>query len=135
VAIGLFNERSGVDGRPGQAVTADSQSRTETAINGAERLLGEEQLEVITGICSSARTVPLASAFAACLPATAALAGALLGWPAFRLRVVGRCFAFVTLAAGGIVRILVTATRAVSGGSLGMTPNQTPPGATCSSCS
>ncbi|MBW8270849.1 branched-chain amino acid ABC transporter permease [Caldovatus aquaticus] len=60
--------------------------------------------------------------------ALAALAAALLGWPAFRLRVVGHYFALVTLAAGEIVRILVTATRSVTGGSLGMTPNQAPPG-------
>jgi branched-chain amino acid transport system permease protein len=60
--------------------------------------------------------------------AFAALAGAMLGWPAFRLRVVGHYFALVTLAAGEIVRILVTATRSLTGGSLGMTPNQAPPG-------
>ncbi|GGG29617.1 ABC transporter ATP-binding protein [Caldovatus sediminis] len=63
VAIELFNERGGVDGRPVQAVTADSQSRTETAINEAERLLGQERLEVITGIYSSAHAVPLAQRF------------------------------------------------------------------------
>ena len=59
--------------------------------------------------------------------ALAALAGALLGWPAFRLRVVGHYFALVTLAAGEIVRILITALRSITGGSLGMTPDQAPP--------
>jgi branched-chain amino acid transport system substrate-binding protein len=63
VAIELFNERGGVDGRPIQAVTADSQSRTETAINEAERLLGQERVEVVTGIYSSAHAVPLAQRF------------------------------------------------------------------------
>lgn len=63
VAIELFNERGGVDGRPVQAVTADSQSRTETAINEAERLLGQEKLEVVTGIYSSAHAVPLSGRF------------------------------------------------------------------------
>ena len=63
VAIELFNERGGVDGRPVQAVTADSQSRTETAINEAERLLGQERVEVVTGIYSSAHAVPLAQRF------------------------------------------------------------------------
>ncbi len=63
VAIALFNERGGVDGRPVLAVTADSQSRTETAINEAERLLGQEKLEVVTGIYSSAHAVPLAQRF------------------------------------------------------------------------
>jgi branched-chain amino acid transport system permease protein len=55
-------------------------------------------------------------------------AGVLLGYPCFRLRVVGHYFALVTLAAGEIVRILVTALREHTGGSLGMTPNQAPPG-------
>lgn len=54
-------------------------------------------------------------------------AGALLGWPCFHLRVVGHYFALVTLAAGEIVRILVTALRELTGGSLGMTPNRAPP--------
>jgi branched-chain amino acid transport system permease protein len=61
--------------------------------------------------------------------AAAAGAGALLGYPCFRLRVVGHYFALVTLAAGEIVRILVTALREWTGGSLGMTPNQAPPDA------
>ncbi len=56
-------------------------------------------------------------------------AGALLGWPCFRFKVVGHYFALVTLAAGEIVRILITALREVTGGSLGMTPNAAPPGA------
>lgn len=59
--------------------------------------------------------------------ALAAGAGALLGYPCFRLRVVGHYFALVTLAAGEIVRILVTALREWTGGSLGMTPNAAPP--------
>ena len=63
VAIELFNERGGVDGRPVQAVTADSQSKADTAINEAERLLGQEGLEVVTGIYSSAHAVPLSGRF------------------------------------------------------------------------
>ncbi|MBX6373777.1 MAG: ABC transporter substrate-binding protein [Acetobacteraceae bacterium] len=63
VAIELFNERGGVDGRPVQAVTADSQSKADVAINEAERLLGQEGLEVVTGIYSSAHAVPLAQRF------------------------------------------------------------------------
>jgi ABC-type branched-subunit amino acid transport system permease subunit len=65
----------------------------------------------------------------------AAGAGALLGYPCFRLRVVGHYFALVTLAAGEIVRILVTALREYTGGSLGMTPNQAPPGRASPPCS
>jgi branched-chain amino acid transport system permease protein len=56
----------------------------------------------------------------------AAIAGAMLGYPSFRLRVVGHYFALVTLAAGEIVRILVTALREYTGGSLGMTPDRVP---------
>ncbi len=56
----------------------------------------------------------------------AAGAGALLGWPCFRLRVIGHYFALVTLAAGEIVRIFVTAARDITGGSLGMTPRLAP---------
>ncbi|MBW8270853.1 ABC transporter substrate-binding protein [Caldovatus aquaticus] len=63
VAIELFNERGGVDGRPVQAVTADSQSKADVAINEAERLLGQEGLEVVTGIYSSAHAVPLSGRF------------------------------------------------------------------------
>lgn len=61
--------------------------------------------------------------------AAAAGVGALLGYPCFRLRVVGHYFALVTLAAGEIVRILVTALREYTGGSLGMTPDRAPPDA------
>ncbi len=56
----------------------------------------------------------------------AVCAGVMLGWPCFRLRVVGHYFALVTLAAGEIVRLLVTAMREETGGSLGMTPNRVP---------
>jgi branched-chain amino acid transport system substrate-binding protein len=65
VAIELFNERGGVEGRPVLAVTADSQSKADVAINEAERLLGQERLEVVTGIYSSAHAVPLAGRFEA----------------------------------------------------------------------
>jgi branched-chain amino acid transport system permease protein len=56
----------------------------------------------------------------------AALAGVMLGYPCFRLKVIGHYFALVTLAAGEIVRILITALREYTGGSLGMTPNRVP---------
>lgn len=63
VAIEIFNERGGVNGRPVQAVSADSQSKADVAINEAERLLGQERLEVVTGIYSSAHAVPLSQRF------------------------------------------------------------------------
>lgn len=52
--------------------------------------------------------------------------GAALGWPCFRLRVVGHYFGLVTLAAGEIVRLAITAMRDETGGSLGMTPDRAP---------
>jgi branched-chain amino acid transport system substrate-binding protein len=63
VAVELFNQRGGVNGRQVQVVSADSQSRAEVAINEAERLLGQEGLEVVTGIYSSAHAVPLSGRF------------------------------------------------------------------------
>lgn len=60
LAIELFNERGGIDGRMVQAVSADSQSRAEVAINEAERLVSQERLDVIIGVYSSAHAVPLA---------------------------------------------------------------------------
>jgi branched-chain amino acid transport system permease protein len=63
------------------------------------------------------------------IPAGMAVAVAfalMLGWPCFRLRVVGHYFALVTLAAGEIVRLLITAMRNETGGSLGMTPLRAP---------
>lgn len=57
----------------------------------------------------------------------AMIVAALLGYPCFRLRVVGHYFALVTLAAGEIVRILIIALRDHTGGSLGMTPRLVPP--------
>lgn len=42
-----------------QAVSADSQSRAEVAINEAERLVSQERLDVIIGVYSSAHAVPL----------------------------------------------------------------------------
>ncbi len=63
VAIELFNQRGGAGGRPVVAVSADSQSKADVAINEAERLLGQEKLEVVTGIYSSAHAVPLSQRF------------------------------------------------------------------------
>lgn len=50
----------------------------------------------------------------------------LIGYPCFRLHVVGHYFALLTLALGEVVRLLVIAARDITGGSLGMTPNRVP---------
>ncbi len=63
LAVEMFNQRGGIGGRQVQIVSADSQSRAEVAINEAERLLGQERLEVVSGIYSSAHAVPLSGKF------------------------------------------------------------------------
>jgi len=45
-----------------------------------------------------------------------------VGYPCFRLRVVGHNFALVTLALGLVVQLVIIAARDVTGGSLGLTP-------------
>jgi len=45
-----------------------------------------------------------------------------IGWPCFRLRVVGHYFALVTLALSQVVMLSIVAARDFTGGSLGFTP-------------
>jgi branched-chain amino acid transport system permease protein len=45
-----------------------------------------------------------------------------IGYPCFRLKVVGHYFALVTLALGQVVLLCIVAARDITGGSLGMTP-------------
>ncbi|MBV8889683.1 MAG: branched-chain amino acid ABC transporter permease [Alphaproteobacteria bacterium] len=51
----------------------------------------------------------------------AMLLGVLIGYPSFRLRVVGHYFALVTLALSQVVLLSLIAAREITGGSLGMT--------------
>lgn len=61
-AIDLVNERGGVLGKyKVVAVTGDSQSKADIALNEAERLLDAEKVDLISGIYSSAHAVPLAA--------------------------------------------------------------------------
>ena len=60
--------------------------------------------------------IPLAMALAAAV-------AILIGYPSFRLRVVGHYFALVTLALSQVVLLSLVAAREVTGGSLGMTIN------------
>ena len=46
-----------------------------------------------------------------------------IGFPCFRLKIVGHYFALVTLALSEIARMIITALRDQTGGSLGATPN------------
>src|SRR5512145_797334 len=59
--IDLINERGGVLGKHKIVqVDGDSQSKTEAAINEAERLLNVEKVDILAGVYSSAHAVPLA---------------------------------------------------------------------------
>jgi len=51
-----------------------------------------------------------------------ALLGLIIGYPCFRLKVVGHYFALVTLALSQVVLLSIVAARDITGGSLGMTP-------------
>jgi branched-chain amino acid transport system substrate-binding protein len=62
IAIDLVNEKGGVLGKHKiETVDADSQSKAEIAINEAERLINQENVELILGVYSSAHAVPLAA--------------------------------------------------------------------------
>jgi branched-chain amino acid transport system permease protein len=52
----------------------------------------------------------------------AALLAVVIGWPCFRFKIVGHYFALVTLALSEVVRLVIVATRDLTGGSLGLTP-------------
>ena len=54
----------------------------------------------------------------------AAAAAVLIGYPCFRFRITGHYFALLTLALSAIVLQVVTATRDITGGSLGYTPER-----------
>jgi branched-chain amino acid transport system permease protein len=60
--------------------------------------------------------IPLAAALSVLL-------ALVIGYPCFRLRVVGHYFALVTLALGQVVMLSIVAARDVTGGSLGFTLN------------
>jgi branched-chain amino acid transport system permease protein len=54
--------------------------------------------------------------------ALSVLLALVIGWPCFRLRVVGHYFALVTLALSQVVMLSIVAARDFTGGSLGFTP-------------
>ena len=58
----------------------------------------------------------------------AAALALVVAWPCFRFRITGHYFALVTLALSCIVLQVITATRDLTGGSLGYTPNRVPGG-------
>ncbi len=60
IAIDMVNEQGGVEGHKIVPIVADAQSKAEVAISEAERLLSQEDVDLILGIYSSAHCVPLA---------------------------------------------------------------------------
>jgi branched-chain amino acid transport system permease protein len=54
--------------------------------------------------------------------ALAVLTALVIGYPCFRLRVIGHYFALVTLALSQVALLIIVAAREITGGSLGMTP-------------
>lgn len=61
IAIDLINERGGVEGYKIVAINADAQSKTDVAINEAERLLNDARVDLLMGVFSSAHCVPMAA--------------------------------------------------------------------------
>jgi branched-chain amino acid transport system substrate-binding protein len=61
IAIDLVNEKGGVEGHKIIAIDADAQSKTDVAINEAERLLNDARVDLLMGVYSSAHCVPMAA--------------------------------------------------------------------------
>jgi branched-chain amino acid transport system substrate-binding protein len=61
IAIDMINEKGGVEGNKIIAIEADAQSKTDVAINEAERLLNDVKVDLLMGVYSSAQCVPMAT--------------------------------------------------------------------------
>ncbi|MDB5590965.1 ABC transporter substrate-binding protein [Enterovirga sp.] len=61
IAIDMINERGGVAGHKIVPFYADAQSKTDVAINEAERLLNDTKVDVVMGLFSSAQCVPISA--------------------------------------------------------------------------
>ncbi len=59
IAIDMVNEKGGVEGHKIVAIEADAQSKTDVAINEAERLLNDAKVDLLMGVYSSAHCVPM----------------------------------------------------------------------------
>jgi branched-chain amino acid transport system substrate-binding protein len=59
-AIDMFNAKGGVDGYTIKPIYVDAQSKVETSINEAERLINQEKVDILLGIFTSSQCVPLA---------------------------------------------------------------------------
>jgi branched-chain amino acid transport system substrate-binding protein len=61
IAVDLVNEKGGVEGHKIVVIEADAQSKTDVAINEAERLLNDAKVDLLMGVYSSAHCVPMAA--------------------------------------------------------------------------
>jgi branched-chain amino acid transport system substrate-binding protein len=61
IAIDMVNEKGGIEGHKIVAIEADAQSKTDVAINEAERLLNDAKVDLLMGVYSSAHCVPMAA--------------------------------------------------------------------------
>jgi branched-chain amino acid transport system substrate-binding protein len=61
IAIDMINEKGGVEGQKIEAIFTDAQSKTDVAINEAERLLNDAKVDLVMGVYSSAQCVPMAA--------------------------------------------------------------------------
>src|SRR5262245_62643611 len=61
IAVDMINEKGGVEGHKIIAIEADAQSKTDVAINEAERLLNDVKVDLLMGVFSSAHCVPMAA--------------------------------------------------------------------------
>src|SRR5919112_2122083 len=61
IAIDMINEKGGVEGHKIVPIYADAQSKTDVAINEAERLLNDAKVDLLMGVFSSAQCVPMAA--------------------------------------------------------------------------
>ena len=61
IAIDMVNEKGGVEGQKIAPTYADAQSKTDVAINEAERLLNDTKVDLLMGVFSSAQCVPMAA--------------------------------------------------------------------------
>ena len=60
IAIDMINEKGGVEGYRIRPIYADAQSKAEVAISETERLVGQERVDMLMGVFSSAHCVPMA---------------------------------------------------------------------------
>jgi branched-chain amino acid transport system substrate-binding protein len=61
IAFDMINEKGGVEGHKIIAIEADAQSKTDVAINEAERLLNDAKVDLLMGVYSSAHCVPMSA--------------------------------------------------------------------------